>query len=677
MGPLKKNIIPALLSLFVFIVYVHNLSRFVYAGDVGDLVTAAAVGGVAHPPGYPLFTLLGFLLNNKIPLFTPAFKVGLISAASSALGVLFFYFLINRLVKSRLISVLSSLILAFSYFYWFYSEIGEVFALNNFFAILLLFLSTVFFQEGKRKYLYLLTLFTGLSLTNHHTIVLIFPSILILIFSRFSKEVREDWRILLKLISLFLLGLSIYAYVPIASSFNPPVNWGHVNNLDSFMSLILRKSYGTFSAGFFEMPSFAQRVFILKFYFFNLMTQLTLAVVVISTIGAIVLYRKKQYKLLLSMVLGFIFSGPAFIVYAGFPLYNSFTLGINERFLVLSSIFVVILFPFGLSALVAKLAHLLKRSMYKKIFTLVFFIVPLFLFLYNFPKTNLSNISTGNKLGLDFLTPLPKNSLLLMSGDTPLFNTWYVHYALKIRPDITIVNLNGFQNNQYALSIENKLIKQKLAKKDDEDIAVKVVMEIAKKRPVFSINPLQPKKGKKLSWVPYGLTYQLTDRIPSKEDYLRKSNEFWSIINPLKVIPGNNLAKSSLSLSEIPESYANSLLQTGSFYNNQFKDYNLGYSYLKLATIVSPDYPKSYQLLGVYYLLYRKDCQKSFDNLNKAKLLDSTNELTYYFLYMNLKDCGDNKQKEANLVNDYQKRFGSNFFKDFINLGKKYKEQSD
>src|SRR6185437_15348384 len=84
-----------------FLLYLHNLSQSVYGGDVGDLITASAVHGVAHAPGYPLFVFLGFLLVKVLPFFSPAGRVGLISVFSGALGIGIFYLLLERLTKRK------------------------------------------------------------------------------------------------------------------------------------------------------------------------------------------------------------------------------------------------------------------------------------------------------------------------------------------------------------------------------------------------------------------------------------------------------------------------------------------------------------------------------------------------------------------------------------------------
>ena len=56
---------PALVAGFLaFVVFLIYQAQGIVAGDSGDLVTAAVLGGIPHPSGYPLFTLLGFLASK-------------------------------------------------------------------------------------------------------------------------------------------------------------------------------------------------------------------------------------------------------------------------------------------------------------------------------------------------------------------------------------------------------------------------------------------------------------------------------------------------------------------------------------------------------------------------------------------------------------------------------------
>ncbi|MCK5596783.1 MAG: DUF2723 domain-containing protein, partial [Candidatus Eisenbacteria sp.] len=69
--------------LVPLVIYICTLARAVTFVDSGELSAVAATLGIAHPPGYPLFTLLGRLLS-LIPVGTIPFRVGLVSALSAA-----------------------------------------------------------------------------------------------------------------------------------------------------------------------------------------------------------------------------------------------------------------------------------------------------------------------------------------------------------------------------------------------------------------------------------------------------------------------------------------------------------------------------------------------------------------------------------------------------------------
>jgi hypothetical protein len=76
-------------ALFVFIVYLFTLAPSVIQIDSGELTAVQATLGIAHPTGYPLFTVLGYLFS-LIPLpFTKIFQLNILAAiyCSAAVGV--------------------------------------------------------------------------------------------------------------------------------------------------------------------------------------------------------------------------------------------------------------------------------------------------------------------------------------------------------------------------------------------------------------------------------------------------------------------------------------------------------------------------------------------------------------------------------------------------------------
>ncbi|MBP6882596.1 MAG: DUF2723 domain-containing protein, partial [Candidatus Levybacteria bacterium] len=492
--------------------YIFNLSRSVYGGDVGDLVTAAAVWGVAHPPGYPLFTVLGGILINVLAHFgqSPAFAVGIISALSASAGVVLFYTISLKLIKSRLASLIGALTLAFSYLYWFYAEIAEVFALNNLFVLLLILLAITYRQTQKIRDILLLAFFTGLSLTNHHTIILLFPTLLLLIGAPLINDIKAKRLLIIQLIVAGLLGFSIYVYVIFASLANPVIDWANIDSVRSFIDLVLRTKYGTFQLGQFAVESAMSKLIITKTYFQILLTQVTIPVVLLAAVGAASLFRKDKL-LAISLAIGFVLSGPFFVSYAGFPLNNVFFFGVYERFLSMSSILVILFFPLGIVAFSSFMMKFFSRKEFGVLFIGIFLLIPLQLFIFNFPKTNLSQAFEGDDLGRNYLEELPQKSMVFLSGDTNLFNTWYVRYALKVRPDILLLN-GGNLTQANSVFEKNMKIQKKVT---PQESFKKFISNIKKKdlqNPVFSDTKFDV-SDKSFSWIPYGLLFEL--RSPS------------------------------------------------------------------------------------------------------------------------------------------------------------------
>ena len=601
MTSVKKIILPLILFFCVLAIYIHNLSRATYGGDVGDLLAAASIMGVAHPPGYPLFTLIGFLLS-RINLITPAFMIGLISAFSGALGALFFYLFSYRFTKSKLISLIAVLALVFSYYYWFYSEIAEVFALDNLFAIALLLLAVIYYQTKQRKYVFLLSLLAGLSLTNHQMIVLIFPSLALLSVNNLFKE-KQKVKTILFCLGFFLLGLLPYLYVPLAASHNPAVNWDQVHDLNSFLRLVLRRDYGTFGIGSIGDASFAQRLVTLKLYLIGMVIQATIPVITVILLGMFYAY-KKYRQIFFALLLAFLLSGPVFLLYAGFSIINSFMFGVYERFIILSFVILLMFLPFGFLFIKNLLQKFFQKEALPLLIITVFLIVPLSLFRYNYPKTNLSNLTLGETIIHDILSPLPKNSVIFLDGDTIIFNTWYLQYAKHFRADIIVINTNGpATNNKLYQSEASKYYKTHPKEQKSQGTNINILGEISKTRQVFSSTSMEPIKNTALSWVPYGLTYELLSKqdLPSEQEYIVQTDSLWKSLHAPS--GKKSFAEGNLTISDIYSYYVQGLLRTGQYFADTYKDNNKALEYYNKAIEVDPNNVGPYQALGSYYAL--------------------------------------------------------------------------
>ena len=77
-------------GILAFVIFLFALAPGVLPGDAGEFQVVAAEWGVAHPPGYPLYTVLAGILAHGLPLENMAWCVNLFSAlvGAGAVGLL-------------------------------------------------------------------------------------------------------------------------------------------------------------------------------------------------------------------------------------------------------------------------------------------------------------------------------------------------------------------------------------------------------------------------------------------------------------------------------------------------------------------------------------------------------------------------------------------------------------
>src|SRR5262249_17472996 len=141
-------------------------------GDSGEMIAVAAVTGVAHPPGFPLHTLLAKLFT-LLPWGSFAARVNLLSAVCDAAAPSLLFAAVRISTGSAPPGVLSGLGFAFPPLVWRYAIQAEVFALNNLFAAALVLVSVLLAAPSPRPAVAIAGAFVlGLGLSNHHTLVL-------------------------------------------------------------------------------------------------------------------------------------------------------------------------------------------------------------------------------------------------------------------------------------------------------------------------------------------------------------------------------------------------------------------------------------------------------------------------------------------------------------------------
>jgi len=187
--------------LVSFIVYLLTISPELGSGDSGELTTAIYNLGAAHPPGAPLYTMLGKIFTY-LPIGSIAYRINLMAAFFAALTIFFFFLLIFRLLhrgqsetyamRDRCIALTASFVVAFSLSMWEQAIMSEMYSLNSVFAPFLL-LAVLIWQESvfsslrlgrpsyAERYLLLIAILQGLALTNHLLLLGYIPPLLLLV----------------------------------------------------------------------------------------------------------------------------------------------------------------------------------------------------------------------------------------------------------------------------------------------------------------------------------------------------------------------------------------------------------------------------------------------------------------------------------------------------------------
>lgn len=465
------------LGLFgiAFGLYVSTLPTSItwanFSADSGELASAVYTLGVAHPPGYPTYILLGKLFSF-FPVGEVAFRTNLMSAFFGAGTIALLYFIVldfialavpnstdNRGVARFTSAGVAALALAASPLIWSQAIVTEVYTLNVFFAAaitLLLVHRAVRRAEAPTglladRYLLAASFLLGLGMGNHMTLVLLVPPTLLLIAAKWD---RRSFLTVPGALASFLVGLSIYVYLPISASQHPLVNWGQASEASGFWWVISGTPYR-------ELPfSASSDLWLdrLTDWWSLLVDQFYYPGVALGLIGTWWLWRRHlvggvfttSYVLLL-------------IIYAG--TYNT-----PDSFVYLIPAFMIFGLWVGLGSfwtlteavpwMWRKLRPVNNRRAYRISIVLVVLLILAFVpgrsLAANYGDQDLSNDSEAIEYGQRVLRAIEPGSLLIADTDNHIFSLWYTQFVVDPRPDVVLITQNLLVYDWYTESVEDR-----------------------------------------------------------------------------------------------------------------------------------------------------------------------------------------------------------------------------
>ncbi|MEK7690806.1 MAG: DUF2723 domain-containing protein, partial [Bdellovibrionota bacterium] len=221
--------------------YSAGTARGVTQGDSGDFLLAGLTLGIAHAPGYPLYTLLAHAFSKLCFFLDPPHAINLLSAGFAA-ATLALHFLCSIELGLGVGSAWAgALALGFATPFWRHAGVAEVYTLQSLLIVTLLYLALRARSETQMRIKLAFWLLVGLGVSNHYPLTLLsLAGILPLVSAK--KSDLASWA---KASPAVLLGLTPYAYLLIQAARGPQLqyNFSHLSSPSQVWSHFLRTDY--------------------------------------------------------------------------------------------------------------------------------------------------------------------------------------------------------------------------------------------------------------------------------------------------------------------------------------------------------------------------------------------------------------------------------------------------
>jgi Protein O-mannosyl-transferase TMEM260-like len=461
---LSRRIRPAVrlaALLAPLVVYLLTLAREVTAIDSGELVAAAATLGIAHPPGYPLFTLLGWALAHLVPVGTVVFRVGLLSAVPAALTALVIHRTSMLAVATAranppprppprpppergpavaVAALGGALLFAFARTPWSQAVVVEVYALQALLVMLFLLACARALRPGAdpARAWPAAGLAAGLALANHLTAVLLLPGLVATVLLGI-RSTRGRFRAAIGKASVaLLLPLLLYAYLPLRSLAAPAVCWNPIDSVQAFLVHVTARQYhglwGSQGLRLGELARFLTR---------QLPSEATPLLVVLAAVGLVALVRSwPPFALVTALTLVLL------VVYnLGYPIHDI------ELYYIPVLAIVGLWAAFGAAILARAASRLHYRA--AAAVAAVLCLASLLPLIRNWHYNDRHDSGLIACAVRDTLTPLAPDSVLFTSRwDTLTSPALYAQWVTGLRPDVLILDYGQLASPSLGAKLE-------------------------------------------------------------------------------------------------------------------------------------------------------------------------------------------------------------------------------
>lgn len=557
-------------------VYSMTLAPSVGFIDSGELAAVGSTLGIAHPTGYPLFTLIARIWTMLPVAGEEIVRLNLMSAIFTSGAMVFFFFLVLELLEPKvrnrtpmhcLSSATATLFLALSQTVWRQGITMEVYSLHLFLIIAALLFFLIALRTDDHRWWILFSFVLGLSFTNHMTTILLVPAVLFLFF-RHHGIVRNAFVRALHLAFPFAAGVSVYLFLPIRASNYPLFNWGDPQTLERFIAHVSGKQ---FRVWMFSSSESARKQ--LEYFLDRLPAEFFYIPLIAALIGIIAMFvanREKLFFIAMSLVTCVAYS-------------INYDIHDIDAYFLLAYIAVAIFAAFGMHKIFFMISEVRIRFV-----PVLLSIILIGVQLYGNWRTV---DQSSNYFVEDYTTAivrhLPHNSIILSyQWDYFVSASYYYQHVKSIRPDVRVLDKELFRRSWYFPQLEGMYPDLMERSKIESDLFLQELQKFEKglpyeyaviegryanllksfidknidEVPVFVTHEIEQHYTPGYHRIPFGLVYQLSKDTLYKESPFPEMTIRSDVVNDRYTAQVRSISSTALRQRGLYEQYHNNKL---------------------------------------------------------------------------------------------------------------------
>ena len=440
-------------------VYALTLAPSVTLWDSGEFLSAMHSLGIPHPPGTPLYILVGNVWERVLgPLLGFARSVNLLSAVATATACGLIANLVLRWTRNGAFAFAAAVTAGAMSTVWLSATETEVYSIALFVSILILWCADRASTSGQRRWLLVGAYVAGLGWALHLTALLSVPAAIYLVAHARNERLRPQLTTIALTGVMFCVGASAVLFMLVRARHDPAVNQGNPSTWSAFADVLMRRQYRPVAPWPRQAPIFLQLGNIFEYADWQvalglapdappswLRTPFTIVFALIGIIGSIAhrVADRRSWRVMTILFLTATFGTVAYLNQKASP---SFGFGIlppgapheareRDYFYILAIVCWGVWVGIGAVALAARLN---ARRAWMGVAVCV---LPIAL---NWRATNRHaepQASEARARGLRILGAAPPRGVVLARGDNDTYPLWYLQEVEGVRRDVTVVTI--------------------------------------------------------------------------------------------------------------------------------------------------------------------------------------------------------------------------------------------